>query len=491
MSIIGNPLTVGEIKGSYTIIEEQDSHGGTIKHITGDHTTVKSLNITNNGTYTAPSGYAYTPITVNIPIENNPIAEENDVIFIDYDGTIRYSYTAAEFANLTNLPPNPIHNGLTAQGWNWTLAGAKNYVAETGGLVIGQYYITDDGKTRIYIELLDDRTEPALYLGSNGGVNLTIDWGDGSSTESYSTVSVGTYPHTYNSGGNYIITLTNSSSGNLMLGKGIFVSAADDNKNFHYRDCVKKIEIGSNVEFWAKGYSGSDYSCRNLHNLETITIPRNFSYSTGDYCFGNCYKLKAFIGNTSTLPSYCFYNCYSLKYFSAPEETFSVYSGGSYFAYCYALRRIHLNQGSLSNYAFYYSGIIKASFKKRESPNEGFTPLSYNFAYCNSLREVNPNIVVMNTSNSYAFRECYSLTNITISSDTTNIPTYAFYYCYSMKEIHFKPETPPTIASSYVFSSLPRDCIIYVPYSNDHSILTAYQQKTNMPNPNNYTYMEE
>ena len=77
----------------------------------------------------------------------NPVAEENDVIFIDYDGTIRYSYSAADFANLTALPANPTHQGLTAQGWNWTLADAKEYVAAYGMLVIGQLYVTDDGKT--------------------------------------------------------------------------------------------------------------------------------------------------------------------------------------------------------------------------------------------------------------------------------------------------------------------------------------------------------
>lgn len=48
-----------------------------------------------------------------------------DVNFIDYDGQLLYSYTADEFAELTELPPNPTNDGLTAQGWNWTLENAK------------------------------------------------------------------------------------------------------------------------------------------------------------------------------------------------------------------------------------------------------------------------------------------------------------------------------------------------------------------------------
>jgi len=64
-------------------------------------------------------------------------APEKDVNFIDYDGTILYSYTAAEFANLSALPANPTHSGLTAQGWNWSLSDAKTYVASYGKLWIG------------------------------------------------------------------------------------------------------------------------------------------------------------------------------------------------------------------------------------------------------------------------------------------------------------------------------------------------------------------
>ena len=75
----------------------------------------------------------------------------NAVNFYDYDGTIVNSYTATEFANLSELPANPTHEGLTAQGWNWSLADAKEYVSTYGKLDIGQMYATDDGDTRLYI----------------------------------------------------------------------------------------------------------------------------------------------------------------------------------------------------------------------------------------------------------------------------------------------------------------------------------------------------
>ena len=62
------------------------------------------------------------------------------------------------------MPANPDHSadGLTAQGWNWTLSDAKTYVAAYGRLDIGQMYITSDGKTHIYIHLEQGRTSPLL-----------------------------------------------------------------------------------------------------------------------------------------------------------------------------------------------------------------------------------------------------------------------------------------------------------------------------------------
>ena len=51
---------------------------------------------------------------------------EKDVNFYDYDGSLVTSYTAEEFLELSEMPANPTHEGLTAQGWNWTLEDAQD-----------------------------------------------------------------------------------------------------------------------------------------------------------------------------------------------------------------------------------------------------------------------------------------------------------------------------------------------------------------------------
>ena len=63
---------------------------------------------------------------------------KKDVNFYDYDGTLVTSYTKTEFLSLSAMPDNPSHDGLTAQGWNWSLNDAKTYVTANGKLDVGQ-----------------------------------------------------------------------------------------------------------------------------------------------------------------------------------------------------------------------------------------------------------------------------------------------------------------------------------------------------------------
>lgn len=128
-------------------------------------TIIDSLSVTDNGHYVAPVGHAYNPVHVdmmqptgdilltdngtNIDIAQYATATVNvqggapvsvpkkDVNFFDYDGTVLYSYTADEFKALNALPANPIHTGLTAQGWNWSLSDAKALVNSIGKCNIG------------------------------------------------------------------------------------------------------------------------------------------------------------------------------------------------------------------------------------------------------------------------------------------------------------------------------------------------------------------
>lgn len=210
-----------------------------------------------------------------------------DITFYDYDGTIITSWGLEELATKTALPDYPSHNGLICQGWNWSLADLKTTNRKMN---VGAMYITDDGKTRIYIRLEEGRTSPMLGVCPNGTV--TVDWGDGTTPDTLtgtSTTTVKWTPnHAYAAPGEYVIKLTvdgamgfrsdvssNSSSAILRY------SSSVDNRNRVYQNSVQKIEVGNGV---TRIGSAAFYACS---SLASITIPNGVT-NIESYAFYIC-----------------------------------------------------------------------------------------------------------------------------------------------------------------------------------------------------------
>lgn len=134
-----------------------------------------------------------------------PSAKLDNVTFIDYDGSILYSYSLAEAQALTELPALPTHNGLVCQGWNWTLDAIK---ALNRPVTVGAMYITDDGATRLHIRIATvGRMTVPLYIGQTVANGVSIDWGDGSTAETLSGIGNVNKSHTYADPGDYVISL--------------------------------------------------------------------------------------------------------------------------------------------------------------------------------------------------------------------------------------------------------------------------------------------
>ena len=226
---------------------------------TGVSPTLISKTIIENGVYDAADDSAdgYSSVTVEVPIPDPPEPPYvNKVQFMDYDGTILHTYTPENFLALSELPALPSHEGLTCQGWNWTLADAKEYVRNNENVDIGASYITDDGATRYYLTLTEDRKEPVLTLYLKANTTLDIDWGDGTSHSTFSTTSAGFVDerHTYASAGDYVISISVVSGSYVLQTKVTSYSTIiSDNKsgvqssNSAYLAAVRKIEIGDNV----------------------------------------------------------------------------------------------------------------------------------------------------------------------------------------------------------------------------------------------------
>ena len=126
------------------------------------------------------------------------VVAPKEVNFRDYDGVVLHAYTAEQFLKLSALPELPTAKGLICEGWNWTLESAKTYVEKYGLLEIGANYITDDGKTRLYITIsADGRMDVPLYFYQSVANGVTINWGDGSAEETIGATDKVRITHTY------------------------------------------------------------------------------------------------------------------------------------------------------------------------------------------------------------------------------------------------------------------------------------------------------
>lgn len=337
-----------------------------------------------------------------------------DITFYDYDGTIVTSWTLAELATKTALPDYPSHNGLFCQGWNWSLADLK---ATNRKMNVGAMYITDDGKTRIYIRLEEGRTSPMLGICPNGTV--TVDWGDGTTPDTLTGTSTTTVKwtlnHVYAAPGEYVIKLTVDGAmgfygDSLSTASSAILrySSSNDNRNQGYQNCVQKIEIGNDVT------SIGDFAFYSCQSLASITIPDSVT-SIGQRAFSGCYSLSLIVIpiSVTSIEMYAFGYCYSLASIVVPDRVTSI--------------------------------------------------KQYAFNNCYSLSSIVIPDRVTSIGDS-ALYNCRSLASITIPNSITSIGQYAFRNCHGVAFYDFTAYTTvPTLAYTNTFTNIPADCQIRVP----------------------------
>ena len=430
-------------------------------------------------------------------------ADPKDVNFIDYDGRIVYSYTKDEFMALTAMPANPTHAGLVSQGWNWSLADAQEYVGKYGIQTIGQMYATESGATEIDIVLREGRLSPYLNLAPDGTV--TIDWGDGSATDTLTGTSLTTregIQHSYAAAGDYTISVHVVSGSVALYGTSdytLLYKDSTDNNNRVYSNCVQAVRIGANTSI-------GDYAFYNCYSLSSVTIPSGVT-SIGESAFRNCYSLSSVTipNSVTSIGVFAFNYCYSLSSVTIPNSVTSI--GSNAFNYCYSLSSVTIPSGviSISGYLFNYcyslssvtipSGVTSIGDYALSNCNSlssvtipsGVTSIGESaFVNCYSLSSVTIPSGVISISG-YLFNYCYSLSSVTIPSGVTSIGSNAFANCFGLGEIHFLSTTPPAVSSSRAFRYLPTDCKIYVPQGS----LAAYTSAANYPSASTYTYVEE
>jgi len=342
-------------------------------------------------------------------------APQNDVNFYDCDGVRVYSYTIAEAQALSALPEQPVHDGLTGQGWNHTLS---EVTSATNPIDAGAIYVPDDGRTRLHIAVENTLyAAPSIFFTQTVSEGVVIDWGDGSATETVTGAGSVSASHTYTENGEYTLTL-HCSDGTM----GIGWPPAAGNGVFGWEqghsNQLRSAEIGANV---TSIYDYAFYACRWMQN---VSIPLNTTLGKGVFC-----------------------DCTSMQYISVPPGITVI--PDSAFSECYALRGVSMPSGIVN--------ISKSSF--------------------GSCRTIKRLTIPLNTATigNYVFRNCASLQSITIPMNVTAIGSTCFQGCEDIKAYHIQAATPPALADGYVFVSISDDCKIYVPAAS----LSAYQSAAN------------
>lgn len=430
--------------------------------------TVEPLSVTSNGTYTAPTGKAYSPVTVSV--SGGTVVEPNDVNFFDYDGAIVASYSAADFASLASLPSNPSHTGLTAQGWNWTLSDAKTRVASVGFLDIGQMYTPTSGKTEIDISLPAGYLAPYIYFAVNG--TAVVEWGDGNSNTVTGTSETANKftQHIYAAAGDYTIKI--AVTGTLVFTTSnyygsVLSETGSTSRLGTYTAFIKAIRVGPNVKIGTNGFSRTS-------TIDYITLPSNLA-GLGTYAFTySAIRFLTIPTSVSSVPNYCFNYAYHLQYVAIGKDTSSSTSSG--FGYCASLQRLYLTKIPES--------CARESTLLQQLVFDSSVTSIGNFAFynCRNLGNVTLPSSLTTIGNS-AFASCASMTEITIPATVTSLGNSVFSNAYSLRDIHVKPTTPPTLGTSTF--SLVAGNKIYVPTGHLSDYQTASGWSTYA------SYMEE
>ena len=446
----------------------------------------------------------------SIEVAEGPISK--DVDFIDYDGTLLYSYTLDEIQNMTELPPLPTQEGLICQEWNWSLEDIK---AHNRRLIVGATYITDDGKTRIYIELTsEERLEMPLCFRQTVSHGVEIDWGDGSPIETVNSIGVKNLSHFYESTGKYIITLNPIGNCILTLSRGSTndniigpLSTTNKRMNWYYSTTIKKVYLGKNITTLDR------YTFYRCVNLSEITIPKNVIGELYSNFFYECVSLTGIVlpNSIDIIGMSAFSYDYELSIISIPNGI--TYIKGSAFTYCSSLKEIIIpnNVTKIDESALSSNGLRKIIIPNNvtELPSRIFNGCSYlsdivlpddltsigdyAFSSCRSLEKITipkkvtylghsafsscrtfkeiiipdtviePNVRILDScydlvkvilSNNMTiidqmfFYNCYCLTEIVIPSSVLNIGNQAFYNCYSMKKYDFSTHTQVPILAN-------------------------------------------
>lgn len=267
------------------------------------------------------------------------VDDEKPVRFIDFDGTVLHSYTVEEAQGLEELPVLPTHDGLTCQGWNYTLQQMNDTISDTGYCDVGATYVPTDGKTHIHITVREPEYKTfSLKFKQSRDDGVEIDWGDGTS-QTYMGTSTQIVSHQYSPDSypqSYDVTLeildgTLEFPENIM---GINASTqSTSNPVSALQSMIDAIYLGGGITTLGNNIFRSCYS------LKYLTLPDGVA-TVGQWATRFCTQLLSMVlpRTLTSLGLQSMSYCYGLRLVSIPPSLTEI--SAQLFQFCHSLKRI-------------------------------------------------------------------------------------------------------------------------------------------------------
>lgn len=341
-------------------------------------------------------------------------APYNDVNFYDVDGVRLFSCSLEEVWGLPDLPVPPERPGLRFQEWNWTLEEVQDLKTPAD---IGAHYITDDGKTRLHLNIPGGATnrqqadcgDITLCFQQSAANGIVIDWGDGSAAESAAGTGKVTMSHRFADAGRYTVTLEPVGDCILELGHSssryCLMGPEGDEQDLQ-RSTLTAVEIGRNVQ------KVSTYGLSNCPALEMVSIPAEVT----------ALEQAALIASTA------------LRQLSVPRGVERL-EGGS-INQIWGLRHLSLPPTIRE--------IAPACFNNLDLLTDSLS--------------LPPAVQTIGNLN---FTNCH-MPSVRIPASVETMGNGVFQNCKNLRAVYMMPPTPPTLGDETAFANIPADCTFYV-----------------------------
>lgn len=377
---------------------------------------------------------------------------------------------------------------ITYSGWKTTGSGTTSYstAANCNYLYLMATYI--DGATGIptFEEFVSNATFSLIAYGKNGSVRE-----DDYVGPNYTSIAYGKNQNDLNLS-NVIIPDTVTTIGN---------NAFEGCYNLNYIN-LENVKTVNHAAF------------KNCTNLKSINFPTSIT-TINESAFENCTNLEVDLNlpNLTTMTAMSVFNgsgitsisslghiskmynnsgyygpfkgCKKLTEITLPNELIDL--NGGWFRDCTSLTTIHWNSNNITrvNYTFQNTrleiddlSLPSLTYLGQWSFSDTRIKKVSNLGSITTLDESSASYV------SSPFYNCRLLEEITLPATFTNFKRRPFRKCTSLNKVIMLCTTPPTTVAtiSYMFegaSAAYNTCKFYVPYSEDHSVLNAYQTATN------------